>query len=389
MADKQNDLRDSTTAADNATSYEIRRDIRRTRADMDETVDALGERLRPRHLLDDVIDLFRGSRSSGGGESSSGIHQTADLAKDLGATAMQKLKHHPVPAALIGAGIAWLLFDERSGPNRDSVRGRWRDGELREYSGSYVDARTGRPYEESYGVDYAQASPGESAGGGQGMMSKAADAAKSAGQKVAGAASSVADAASSARETAADYAGRAGSAASHYSRQARDFSGQAYGSAAYSMRRGADIGRRSFEQSLNEYPLAVVAAAFASGMLAGMVCPSTRRENQLMGEQSDALKESVKETFKEKGKEVADATKEVANAAIGAATEEADKQGVTPGSLAEKVKHVARDTVGAARESARREGLTDVAQKGKDVAERAKEAAKDQARQHKDRIANP
>lgn len=406
MAERQSELRSSATTGDNASSEQIRRDIHRTRADMDETVDAIGERLRPRHLLDDLIDVFRGGRPSSGGESStmSGARESASLAKDLGASAMQKLKHHPMPAALIGAGIAWLLFDESSGPSRDDVRGRWRDEELREHGGSYVDARTGQPYDDSYGAEYKRGGQ-RSGGDGPGMMSKAADAAKSAGEKIAGvassAASSVADAASSvtgaassAGRTASDYAGRAGGAASQYGRRARDFSGHAYGSASDRMRRGADVGRESFERSLNEHPLAVVAAAMAGGMLAGMLFPNTRRENQLMGEQSDALKESVKEhvketkdTLVEKGKEAADATKDVANAAASAAADEADKKGIDPGSLAEKVKHVARDTAGAAKESARREGLTDVAQKGKDVAKRAKEVAKDEARQHKDRIA--
>jgi hypothetical protein len=401
---------------------------------MDETVDAIGERLRPRHLLDDVIDLFR-SPSGGGGEggtssgSSPNMREAASVAKDLGANAFQKLKAHPMPAALIAAGVAWLLFDENSSGSgggrrarsREDVRGRWRDEELREYSGSFVDARTGQPYDESYGSGYRREQYEGSEQSGPGMMSRAASAAKAVGHGIASAAStvgsaassvagaassaasSVAGAASSARDMAGgvthrageyasstrEYASRAGSTASQYGRRASDWSGQAYGSARHGVRRGAEYSQQTFQQSLDQYPLAVVAAALAGGMLTGLLLPATRRENELMGDQSDRLKETAREagnTLLEKGKGVANAAVEVANSTVGAVSQEASRQGLAPDSMAEKVKNVARDVVGAAKESARREGLTDIAQKGKDVVERGKEAAKDEVRQRKDRI---
>jgi hypothetical protein len=436
MANEQSELNMGTTGSSSgATPEQIRDDIRRTRANMDETVDAISERLRPRHLLDDVIDLFRspsGSGGNGGGSSSSpNMRDAAGVAKDLGANAFQKLKAHPMPAALIAAGVAWLLFDENSSgsyggrraSSRGDVRGRYRDEELREYSGSYVDARTGQPYDESYGSEYRQGGDqyDGSEQGGPGMMSRAASAAKAVGHGIAGAAStvghaassvagaassaasSVAGAASSARHMAGDmtsrageyagsareYASRAGETASEYRRRMSELSGQAYGSARQGMRRSAQYSQQTFQQSLEQYPLAVVAAALAGGMLTGLLFPATRRENELMGHQSDRLKETAREagqTLVEKGKDVANAAVEVANTTVGAVTEEASNQGIAPNNLVEKVKNVARDVATAARESARREGLTDVAQKGKDIVERGKEVAKDEVRQHKDRI---
>jgi hypothetical protein len=433
MASEQSELNMGTTGNIGATPEQLRDDIRRTRANMDETVDAISERLRPRHLLDDVIDLFR-SPSSGGGNggassgSSSNMRDAAGVAKGLGANAFQKLKAHPMPAALIAAGVAWLLFDEntsgggRRARSRADVRGRWRDEELREYSGSYVDARTGQPYDESYGTEYTQGGRYEgSEQSGPGMMSRAASAAKAVGHGIASAAStvgsaassvagvassaasSVAGAASSARDmaggmthrageyasSAREYASGAGSSASQYGRRASDWSGQAYGSARHGMRRSAEYSQQTFQQSLEQYPLAVVAAALAGGMLTGLLLPVTRRENELMGEQSDRLKEQAREagqSLMEKGKEVANAAVEVANNTVGAVTEEAGNQGIAPNKLVEKVKTVARDVATAAKESARREGLTEVAQKGKGIVERGKEVAKDEVRQHKDRI---
>ena len=437
MASEQSELNMGTTGSNSgATPEQIRDDIRRTRANMDETVDAISERLRPRRLLDDVIDLFRspsGGGGNGGGSSSSpSMRDAAGVAKDLGANAFQKLKAHPMPAALIAAGVAWLLFDENSSSSyggrharsREDVRGRYRDEELREYSGSYVDARTGQPYDESYGSEYRQGGREQyedSEQSGPGMMSRAASAAKAVGQGIASAAStvghaasSVAGAASSAASTvsgaassarhmagdmtsrAGDYAGsareyasRAGETASEYRRRMSEMSGRAYGSARHGMRRSAEYGQQTFQQSLEQYPLAVVAAALAGGMLTGLLMPVTRRENELMGEQSDRLKEQAREagqSLVEKGQEVANAAVEVANNTVGAVTEEASNQGIAPNNLVEKVKNVARDVATAAKESARREGLTEVAQKGKDIVERGKDVAKDEVRQHKDRI---
>ena len=45
----------------------LRSDIDLTRRRMDDTIDSLGERLQPRHLLDEVLGWFRGE--SGGGDS--------------------------------------------------------------------------------------------------------------------------------------------------------------------------------------------------------------------------------------------------------------------------------------------------------------------------------
>ena len=437
MASEQSEL-NTGAPSDCATPEQIRDDIRRTRANMDETVDAIGERLRPRHLLDDVIDLFRSPSSGGGGNdgassgSSPNMRDAAGIAKDLGSNAFQKLKAHPMPAALIAAGVAWLLFDENSSGgyggrrarSRQDVRGRWRDEELREYSGSYVDARTGQPYDESYGSEYRQGgrAPYDSSDeSGPGMMSRAASAAKTVGHGIASAAStvgqaasgvagaassaasSVAGAASTARHVAGDvtsrageyagsareYASRAGETASEYRRRMSQLSGQAYGSARQGMRRSAEYGQQTFQQSLEQYPLAVVAAALAGGMLTGLLFPATRRENELMGDQSDRLKETAREagqTLVEKGKDAANAAAEVANTTVGAVTEEASNQGIAPNNLVEKVKNVARDVASTAKESARREGFTDIAQKGKDIVERGKEVAKDEVRQHKDRI---
>src|SRR5688500_17855577 len=107
MASESNQMSSSSYGGENRSAAQIQREIRETRAEMDQTVDALGERLRPRHLLDDLLDYLQGD--GGGAGSAGGMRQSV---KDAGWKVVDKLKQHPVPAALIGAGITWLLFEE-------------------------------------------------------------------------------------------------------------------------------------------------------------------------------------------------------------------------------------------------------------------------------------
>lgn len=384
-------------------SGEIRDDIRRTRAEMDQTVDRLAERLRPRHLIDDLIEVVRGKvtgPASPAGGTDAGA-SAMDEAKHYGSAILGSLKNHPMPAALIGAGLAWLLFDHgRDGGG--GVRtygsagrpGRWRDEDLRERGGSFVDARTGEPYDASYGEEYRrQYGGGGGAGGsgGPGMMEKAKDAASSAGDKIAGAAGSVKDsiagAAGSVKDRVTDAVGSARdamsgatSSAADMGRRAGEWTGSAYDTSRQGMRRGYQRGREGFEQALNEYPLASAAAALAAGVLTGLLLPGTRVEDRAMGEEADRLKDQAKDA----GRDLLDRGKEAASNTANAVAGEAERQGVTPGSLVEKVKHVAQDAADAARESARREGLDDLGEKAKSVAQHGRDVAKEEARRQKD-----
>lgn len=58
-------------------------------------------------------------------------------------------------------------------------------------------------------------------------------------------------------------------------------------------------GRTSLLALLEEDPLKVGAATLALGLVAGLVLPSTRKENELMGEQRERLLERAKEVGQE------------------------------------------------------------------------------------------
>ena len=185
---------------DDTGSGEIHQDIHHTRSEMDETLAAIADALRPSKLVAQylpsvVSGVFGGS---GGGKSddsddarrydaskepsgrsghSAGYRHNYDDSSNVssmitsavgslgksallpaaawtGKATLKFVKKHPIPAAIIGAGAAYAIY-EASKSNDDYARSD--DSDL--YSGSYVDARTGRPYNpETYGREFRGAS---------------------------------------------------------------------------------------------------------------------------------------------------------------------------------------------------------------------------------------
>src|SRR5215210_4732141 len=80
-------------------------------------------------------------------------------------------------------------------------------------------------------------------------------------------------------------------------------------------------GARSIGVS-KESPVGLVVAGGAVGLLAGLLIPSTRTEDERIGEAADQMKETVKET----GSEALQRGKQVAQDAAGAASDSASQQ---------------------------------------------------------------
>lgn len=252
---------DPANYTDAADSDDIRRDIDRTRCEMDRTIDQLSERLRPRNLFDDLIDSVRcsilGPSTTATGQQRMMSEQVTEAASRAGRTLLEAVRENPVPAALMGAGLAWLLFEdkaERAYRRRrieSNVRGYTGDRftDPGTYSGSYVDARTGQPYDASYGAGYADTNfDGEPDVCPPSLMDKAASAASSvketlgsAAHAIGSAAGTVGDVASRAAEGVKCATTKAAQAASSTGRSLRS-AGQTvgdYGRTAGSSIRGA------------------------------------------------------------------------------------------------------------------------------------------------------
>jgi ElaB/YqjD/DUF883 family membrane-anchored ribosome-binding protein len=93
----------------------IRHDIERTREELSGTVNEIRDRLTPGHLKEHAKESFRETAAERAGrvkDAASRMGQNlGQAAKETGSTFMASVRNNPVPLGMIGAGIAWLLFN--------------------------------------------------------------------------------------------------------------------------------------------------------------------------------------------------------------------------------------------------------------------------------------
>lgn len=337
---------DDLGAGSGRSSRQIRSDIDRTRENMDETFAALDSKLTPTQIGLEVWNLFKGGSSAG----ASKLWRVA--------------REHPMPAAVIGLGLGWLLVESSRGDEAPTgYDARYQSFRGTDYRGGAGDYGYGRASYASTAGYSAYDDETDS----EGRLSAAKDKVK--------------DVAGSAREAVSDVTDRVGDrvgdAADWTKEHALDLGhkakDQAYalkGKAKYQARRA----KTGFWQTLEENPLMVGAATLAVGVIAGLAIPSTDKEDELMGETRDRMFEEVKEA----GQEVLEKGKHVAEAVADKVKQEAQSQGLTPEGVAEKVKNVAREATNVAKEEARKQDLTPEALKtqGHEVHEHEPEFAK-------------
>jgi ElaB/YqjD/DUF883 family membrane-anchored ribosome-binding protein len=306
---------------DTRTPEQIQREIQQTRNEMSETLDAIRDKLSPGEILDQALAYFRSNKSGQG----TGMSETAShWASSLGDT----VKQNPVPVALIGAGLAWLMMGVSRHSARTEPHTRHYDYDTHEVTvyDAYNAPLSGTQERSSSLRERA----GEMASGVQGRLNTAGERVSHA---AASARESVSHAAASARE-------RVGETAEHLRHQVRQQGGKT---------------KETFNYLRDEQPLVLGALGFALGAALGAGLPSTQREDELMGEARDQVIHRVQEL----GEEQLDKAKHVASAAANAALDQAHKEGMTQENAdqalreaTEKVERVANASVDAAKQAA-------------------------------------
>jgi len=114
-------------------------------------------------------------------------------------------------------------------------------------------------------------------------------------------------------------------------------------------RRGYEYSREGAAQAWHQHPLTTGLAILAAGVAVGMLLPGTRRENDMLGEQSDAVSQRVRKA----GRTLVERGKQVVSTAAEALKQEAEGEGLGTEEVARKVRriadHVQEATVSAAR----------------------------------------
>lgn len=271
---------------ENRSPEEIESDIERTRADFSSTIDAIQRKLSPSAMMDDAVDYA--------------------LSTTPGAFSMNlvnQVRDNPIPVALIGIGIAWLMASGRTSQAMDSsyqrgsrsLRRPMSDGM---YQDDYLAAR-------DYGVD------GQSEGVMQQMASKASgaaegikDTASQVGQRISNTASSVTDKLHQATQ----------SARSQFEESAETVQ-QRLDTMRRKSQEKAMYAKDRTAQMLEEQPLVFGALGLALGAALGAALPTTRRENELMGDMRDSLVDRAKETAREQAETIKQTAQRVAETA--------------------------------------------------------------------------
>ena len=246
------DVNDSDSSGGESTEA-IRNDIEQTRAQMSGTIDEIQERLSPTRLMNEAKETVRDAT----------VGKVTGMMNNAGRSAegiVDRIREHPVSAAMIGLGAWWLINKLPAGDSGTSSYAR-RYGNY----GSDRDRNYGGDRDRNYGSDYdtrdEQYGWSQQGGDARGVREMAHDA----------------------TETISDYTSRGQQRMSEMTQRAES----------------------QFNRWMRENPLAVGAAAIAVGAAIGMAIPETDRENELIGETRDRLVDKAQEMASEKVEQVA------------------------------------------------------------------------------------
>lgn len=283
-------------------SEEIEREVEATRGDLDRTVEALKEKMTPGQLVDEVMDAMGGP--------------VQEIAANLGA----QVRANPLPLALIGAGVAWLIFGRGSSSSYDEQRSfrpsRRLDRDLADFEPDYdTGPESGYLASDHDGAD------------GEGRIDRVKHAARDGADKAR-------RAMSSAKDTVAQKTQAARQRTSEFADTARQRAGE------YAQR-----GRDAYMDTLDREPLIVGAVGFAVGAAIGAAIPSTPLEDRYVG----PLRDRALDEGRTRAKQGLEQARDVAKKTVDSVRDEANRQGVTNlAGLVDKAEQVARagvDTV--------------------------------------------
>ena len=221
---------------------DLEREIDAKRASISNLVDSLESRFTPGQLFDQALSYTKGN----GGE----------FFQNLGTT----LKNNPVPTVLTGVGLAWLAMNQNKPFQPGSTS-----------SGSGLGGKVSQVVDQ---VSQAFSGAGD-------RLHGAADTARDHGQSLRSKAGDLSERATDSLDaTASQLTDKAHDVGQRVQEQASEVKGQ-------------------FEQLLKEQPLVLAAIGIALGAALGAALPSTRKEDELMGQTRDDLAD----TLKSKGQE--------------------------------------------------------------------------------------
>lgn len=316
------------------TPEEIEAEISQTRSVITEDINALGDKLSPdklresargvlhdakeeakdfvretkeaavgslRDAKDSAIDSLRSAKDTAVETVSETMHEISDQARRAGGVTARFVGDNAIPLSLIGIGVAWLTLGmrRRRAIQRDSLHESDYEYELLPYEGDYERPPSSVHLGETGGVSRrsragaARARVGEATHRASERLGNATEHARG---RIGSAAARVADAGSELRSQAHDRAVELRERAVEL------------GHGAQERLHRAQVGARDFA---HDNPLAVGAVAIAAGVGVGLMLPTTRRENRLMGGTRARLTHEARDTVERVTSAAKDTAREV------------------------------------------------------------------------------
>jgi len=233
---------------------QLERETEQTRARLTETLEELRS-MTPGRVVDEVLDYAK----TGGG----------DFLRNVGSKLGHQVAENPLPAALIGAGVIWLMMSDGKAHNgTGNAMSPRRSGD----GGGWSDSR--------YDTDMESGSLGEKA---DWAIRGVKETAQSAASGLGSAASSLGETATSAYEAVSSTASRTAetvkSAASTVAQS------------TVALEESAVAATRSFVDFAKDQPLVLAGLGLAIGAALGAALPETEAEERLMGDAAEKVKE--------------------------------------------------------------------------------------------------
>lgn len=290
---------------------DIERDVEYTRSHMDDVIDELGERLHPRQLVHDFVDIITGVPHTP--EARQVSHTTRDTVVAIG----ERIRHDPLPFAVIGAGLAWLAFG----------------GRQREHSTSSSPSREFEaepPLAHAAETSQVQSQTQQAEGAGEKAYHMGEKAKEVVSEKAQQTQDYVKSKTSQTGEALSRQAQQGRHEASHIGTRAR----QEASSAAHATSRGLSRSNRALKDTIEQYPLAAGAIALGAGALAGLLLPHSTPEDRYLHKAAG----KSRDTIAQKARQAADTGTRMAAAGAAAVNQEVHGEGLAPEQLAEQAR---------------------------------------------------
>jgi ElaB/YqjD/DUF883 family membrane-anchored ribosome-binding protein len=248
--------------------------------------------------------------------------QTAEMMSDAQRSLMQSIRENPVPVALVGIGLGWMILNAANSKKRMGSGPQYEYSQRRGFqAGGYDEQQRGwrtggmygdqqrDDYEQGDGYDYGRTGAYGRSGsyGESGTLDRARDKAG--------------DVVSSVKERTSELADQTRQAASRVGERAEEVADR--------VAEGTRVQTRRLEQAFHDSPLVIGAAALALGLAAGLAIPSTEKEAELVGETRDHLVDKVRDVAEDTKSKVQQVAERVMTDAQSTAKDAAHEVGLT------------------------------------------------------------